>query len=175
MAKSYNKILLDVGVVTLNKGEIDEVVLGFTRGGDFTDGMTLRTIEVDGRRMPIKGEKVVDMAEPVLNINALQMNTDNLDKAFCGSTITDPDTATATFTRSVNIVDADYITNVTYDGFTKDGKAVTITLSNALGFGPVALTFADKAEVIVPCAFMAHAADSTATTLPYSILIDESV
>lgn len=174
MSKSFNKIMLDVGVLTLNKGEVDELIIGFTRGGSFTDGYTTRTIEVDGRRMPIKGEKVVDMAEPVLNINALQMSTTNLGKVFCGATITGAGTAAATFTRDVIIEDTDYLANVTFDGFTKDGRSITIELTDVLAMGPINLTFADKTEVILPCMFMAHAADASVTTLPFSIIADES-
>lgn len=173
MAKSYNKIMLDTGTLTINKGVAGELEIGFVRGGEFTDGYTLRTIEVDGRRVPIKGEKVLDMAEPVLTINALQAESATLAKLFSGMTITG--TTTKTLTRAIALTDAAYLTNVQFDGKTKDGKAISIKLDNALPFSPVALTLADKAEVVIPVSFMGHATDSTATTLPYSIIIDETV
>jgi len=172
MAKSYTKIMLDTGTLTLDKGLAGVLEIGFVRGGEFTDGYTVRTIEVDGRRVPIKGEKVLDVAEPVLTINALQASSANLAKIFCGMNIAG--TTTKTLTRDIAIVDADYLGNVQFDGFTKDGKAISIKLDNVLAFSPIALSFADKAEVVIPCSFMAHATDSTATILPYSIIIDET-
>jgi hypothetical protein len=109
----------------------------------------------------------------VLTINALQASSANLAKLFCG--INSTGTTTKTLTRNIAISDSNYLANVQFDGFTKDGKAISIKLDNVLAFSPIALSFADKAEVVIPCSFMAHASDSTATVLPYSIIIDETV
>lgn len=169
----FSKIGLDVGELIYNEGEVDELSLGFTQGGSFTDGLVVRGIEVDGKRVPLKGDRVVDTYEPVLQFNVLQMEADKLDKAFHGITITD-NAGVKTLTRSLQIVDADYMTNVTWVGKLKSNKSVKIVLKNALGFAPMAFTFADKTEIQIPCSFMGHNTLITDTEAPFDLIIDEA-
>lgn len=170
----FAKIGLDVGELIYNEGELDELSLGFTQGGSWTDGFAAREIEVDGKRVPLKGDRVVDLYEPVLQFNILQMETAKLEKAFHGITITD-NAGVKTITRALNIVDADYMTNVTWVGKLKDGKSAKIVLKNALGFAPMAFTFADKTEIQIPCSFMGHNTSITDTEAPFEFVIDETV
>lgn len=170
---SFDKIGLDVGELIYNEGEVDELSMGFTQGGSFTDGLAVRAIDVDGKRAPLKGDRVVDTYEPVLQFNVLQMEADKLDKAFHGITITD-NAGVKTLTRSLSIADADYMTNITWVGKLKDGKSAKIVLKNALGFAPVAFTFADKTEVQIPASFMGHNTSINDTTAPYELIIDEA-
>lgn len=169
----FSKIGLDVGELIYNEGEVDELSLGFTQGGSFTDGLVVREIEVDGKRAPLKGDRVIDTYEPVLEFNLLQMESAKLDKAFHGITIADA-AGIKTLTRDIAIVDADYMTNITWVGTLKDGKSAKIVLENALGFAPMSFTFADKTEIQIPCSFMGHNTAITDTTAPYSLIIDEA-
>ena len=173
MADNFGTIGLDVGELIIDEGEVGELSVGFTQGGSFTDGFAVREIEVDGKRAPLKGDRVVDTFEPVLQFNVLQMESENIDKCFHGITVADA-AGVKTITRDLTIVDADYLTNVTWVGTLKNGKSAKIKLINVLGFAPMSFTFADKTEIQVPCSFMGHNADNTVTTAPYTLVIDES-
>ncbi len=174
MADNFGTIALDVGELIVNEGEAGALSVGFTQGGSFTDGATFRSIEVDGKRAPLVGDKVADYFEPVLAFNVLQMESANLDALFSGITIVDA-TGVKTLTRSLTVSSDDYLTNVTWVGKSKDGKDRKIKLINALGTAPLSFTFADKTEIQIPCSFMGHNADKSVTTAPYTMTIDESV
>jgi len=179
MGNSFNTIALDVGVVEakLTASASATVTLGYTRGGEFNDNMTLRNIEVDGRVAPLKGEKVVESYEPTLTFNLLQMEADILDAVFAGVTVGNV-TGTKTITRSLTIADSDYLHYVKYTGKTKAGKAITIQLDNVLATAPMNFALEDKSEVQIPVTFIAHidpSATAAATAAPFSITLDETV
>jgi len=178
MAKSFNTIALDVGVVEamLTSTATATTTLGFTRGGEFNDNMVLRNIEVDGRVAPLKGEKVIESYEPTLSFNFLQMESSLLDAVFAGVSV-GAVSAAKTITRSLTIADTDYLHYVKYTGKTKEGKDIVIQLDNVLATAPMNFVFEDKSEVQIPATFVAHidlSATASATAAPYSITLTET-
>ena len=169
--KAYGSILLDVGTLSITTSAgATATTIGFTRGGEFNDNYTTRDIQVDGRVSPLKGEKVVESAEPTLTFNALQMEATNLDMLFSGMSISAV-SSVSTLTRSQSLSDSDYLHAVTYTGTTAAGKSVVITLNNCLANGAINFKFEDKNEVEISAQFIAHNTITANTTLPYTIAI----
>lgn len=71
------------------------------------------------------------------------------------------------------------VKSVKWEGLTKGGKAVTITLSNAMNMGNIDWTFAEKADTVAQIVFTAlySNSDSTSTSNvePWSIEIDDTI
>ena len=171
----FDQILLDAGVLTYKATSGgSEVEIGFTRGGSFKDNYTLREIEVDGKRAPVVGDRVVESSAPTLEFNLLQMKSALIGDVFAGMSITDA-TGIKTIKRSNTIASTDYLYTVTWTGTLKNGKTAKIVLDNALGIAPVELKIADKGEIEIPATFLAHNTSVDTTTLPYSLIIDETV
>jgi len=169
----FGIIMLGEGKLYLDEGEAGELEIGYVRGGEFNDQLEMRHIEADGKRSFLKGDAIVNTIQPQLTINALEMNSTHLDKLFCGVEVADA-TGIKTLTRNYAVADTDYLTNVTFVGVTKAGKAVKIKLNNALGEGPVNLAFADKEEVVIPCLFTGNGTSIDDTAAPYEIVLDET-
>ncbi len=173
MAKSFGKIMLGEGVLTYNNGSTD-IDLGYTRGGVFNDNVIFRHIEVDGKKGNIKGDAILESCSPTLEFTTVQMESDLLDKVFANVSVADA-TGIKTVTRSVaNIIDTEYLDDVTFVGKTVEGKDIKIKLINALGEGPLNLVFNNKGEVEIPCLFTGNYTDTTTTSAPFEVILDET-
>lgn len=154
------KILLGHGVVT-----VGETPIGLTRGGSaFTVEREIRNIEADGDRGPVKGRIVIDTEVAKLTVNALEPFTSTeLVKYYPG--LTD---STGTVTSTLKIAEGDY-NDVTWTGKTKDGKAVTITLEDAINIGNLEWTLEDKNEAVPSLEFTATYDEATRETPPWNV------
>lgn len=143
-------IVLGNGVFSIGSKDI-----ALTRGGgQFVVEREFRDIEADGDRGPVKGRTVIDRSVPKLTMNALSIIPEDYKNYYPGLDVIDDVTKT-TITGTNEIVDTDYQT-VKWTGKTKEGKAVVITLNNAINLENFDWTLADKDEVI-------HALSYTAT------------
>ncbi len=162
------KILLGYGVVTVGTTPI-----GLTRGGSsFTVERELREIEADGDRGPVKGRIVIDREVAKLTVNALELfNAAEMDSYYPGLSIT-PDSETTptknTVTGTLSIASGDY-NDVKWIGATKDGKAVTILIDDALNMSNIEWGLEDKNEVVPSLEFTATYDESTRNTPPYRV------
>jgi len=158
------EILLGNGVVA-----VDGVPIGLTRGGSvFTVEREVRPIEADGDYGPIKGRQVIDKEVAKLVINALELFTSTeMMKHFPATAITVGATYD-TWRSTLEIALTDYHT-VTWTGNTKKGKAVLVTVENAINIGNLELTFEDKNEVIPVLEYTANYLESARTTPPWNV------
>lgn len=141
MAKT---IILGQGVFYIN-----DVAIGLTRGGgSFSIEKEVRQIEADGDRGPVKGRIVIDKATPKLSVSALEIIPENLPKMYAGIKSTAGSTADLVITGAGDIADADYQEYVKWVGKTKEGKAVTIKVLNAINLENFEWSLADKDEVV---------------------------
>ena len=156
-----DKILLGYGVVAVGATPI-----GLTRGGSsFMVEREIREIEADGDRGPVKGRLVIDKEIAKLNVNALELfNAVDMALYYPGIDIT-----TGTMTGTLVIAVGDY-NDVTWTGATKDGKAVTITITDALNMSNIEWTLEDKSEVVPSLEFTATYDEATRNTPPYSVV-----
>ncbi|HEY5555864.1 hypothetical protein [Acetobacterium sp.] len=158
------EILLGNGVVA-----VDSVPIGLTRGGSiFTVEREIRDIEADGDRGPVKGRQVIDTEIAKLEINALELFTAvEMLKHYPATSLTSG-VSTDTWRSNLTIALTDYHT-VTWTGATKTGKAILVTLENAINIGNLEMTFEDKNEVIPLLEYTATYLSSTRNTPPWSV------
>jgi len=155
------KILLGYGVVSVGATPI-----GLTRGGSsFVVEREYREIGADGDRGPVQGRIVIDTERAKLTVNALELFTAaDMLKYYPGLSNT-----TGTLTSTLTIAAGDY-NDVTWVGKTKDGKAVTIKVENALNMDNLEWTLEDKNEVVPAIGFTATYDESARTTAPWNVV-----
>lgn len=175
MANDFKSILLGEGAIYKDYDETGELLIGYTRGGSFSDNYAIRHIEVDGKKGDLKGDAIVESVRPVLQFTAMQMESGIVKEIFSGVSATDDGSGIVTIKRALTVTDDDYATNYAFVGKTKEGKDVVIMVTNALAEGPVTFSFADKSEVEIPMMFVGNYTALTDTNAPYEIIIDESV
>ena len=155
-----DKILLGYGVVSIGATPI-----GLTRGGSsFVVEREFREIGADGDFGPVSGRVVIDREVAKLTVNALEMFTAaDMVKYYPAMKNT-----TGVLTGTLSIIAGDQ-NDVTWVGKTKDGKACTIKVKDAINMGNVEWTLEDKNEVIAVLEFTALYTESTRTTAPWSV------
>lgn len=159
-----SNILLGNGVFA-----IGATVIGFTRGGgSFAIEREYKEIEADGDLGAVKGRVRKIGSRAKLIMNALELLPANLPKMLPS---TEVDTTTivghSIFQATDDIVDADY-QQVTWTGKTKGGKAVVITLNDAINLEGLDLELADKDEVVAEITYTACYTDGD-TTEPWTV------
>jgi hypothetical protein len=163
-----DKILLGYGVVSIGATPI-----GLTRGGSsFTVEREIRQIEADGDRGPVKGRLVIDTEVAKLTVNALELfNATDMDMYYPGLSITPSPAETPTkntVTGTLSIAAGDY-NDIKWVGATKDGKAVTIIIEDALNMSNLEWSLEDRSEVVPSLEFTATYDEATRNTAPYKI------
>lgn len=155
------KILLGYGVVSVGATPI-----GLTRGGSaFIVEREYREIGADGDRGPVQGRIVIDTERAKLTVNALELFTAaDMTKYYPGMSVT-----TGTMTSTMVIAAGDY-NDVTWVGKTKDGKAVTIKVENAINMDNLEWTLEDKNEVVPSIGFAATYDEAARDTAPWDVV-----
>lgn len=137
--------------IMLGKGvfSVDGKPLGLTRdGGKFTVEYEYRKIEADGDRGTVQGRVLKEGATPKMEINHLELLT-GLDLLHPGITIDKSSEQGYTVIKGNKDIDdiKDYHT-VTFNGETKDGKAVTVEIVRAINLENLDWEFKAKNEVL---------------------------
>lgn len=158
-------ILLGMGVVS-----IDATPIGLTRGGSaFAVEREIRNIEADGDKGPVKGRIVIDSEIAKLTVNALELFTAaDMTKYYPGVAVDD---LTGTMTSTLVIAEGDY-NDVAWVGKTKAGKAVTITITDALNLGNLEWTLEDRSEVVPALEFTATYDEAARDTPPWNVAFE---
>lgn len=160
------KIMLGYGTVT-----VGGTAIGLTRGGSaFIVEREYRNIEADGDKGPVVGRISVDSEIAKLTVNALELFTAaNMTKYYPAMTLTvGASDDTLKSTAGLAIVAGDH-SDVVWTGKTIDGKAVTITLEDAINMSNLEWMFEDKSEVVPSLEFTACWTDGS-TTPPWSVV-----
>jgi hypothetical protein len=160
------KIMLGYGTVT-----VGGTAIGLTRGGSaFVVEREYRQIEADGDKGPVVGRISVDTEVARLTVNALELFTAaNMTKYYPAMTLTTSTTQdTLKSTVGLAIIAGDHA-DVIWTGKTIDGKAVTVTIEDAINMSNLEWTFEDKSEVVPVLEFTACWTDGS-TTPPWSVV-----
>ena len=165
-----DRILIDAGAIYTGwtSVAVPGTLLGACKGGTvFELVRTLKVIEPDGAKGPVKGLRRVETVSAKLTANLLEITEANLLIALPGSA------ASSHVITGAEIDDGDYIDTValvgTMTGFTGTSNPIIITLSNCLVDGPFSLGMNPKEEAVLQMVFTAHYADSDLTTEPWEI------
>jgi hypothetical protein len=172
-ANTPDRLLIDAGAVYFKATDDWTVaspgtLLGATRGGNtFEVTRTIKRIDPDGSKGPVKGFRRIEDVVAVLTANLIEITEANLLMALPGSS------ATSHVITGAEIDDADYIANVvivgTITGFDGTAKPIICKLKNCLADGPFALKMDPKGEAVQQMKFTAHYLDSDLSTEPWSI------
>ena len=160
---SGEKILLGAGVVTIGTTPI-----GLTRGGSiFLVEREIRPIPADGDMGPVVGREVIDREVPKLTVNALELfSSTDMKKYYPGLKLDVTDPTKPTITSTLKIDPTDY-NDVKWEGITKGGKKVVITVMNATNLENIEWKFEDKNETVPQLVFTGHYTDEAPTTAPW--------
>lgn len=168
--QNNDKVFLGAGAIYFNYGEVDEACIGATKGGSsFNDNVTFKRIESDGEYGDTKGSKQINSFKPVLNVNALELDTANLQKFYAGFDVDTQDVTYDKARRRVAITDSDYLVNVAFVGQNSAGKDIILIVENALGDGSLQLAMQKEQELIPNVQFTGHADPTTPEVMPYEI------
>ena len=156
-----DKILLGSGVFS-----IGGTAVALTRGGgEFVIEREIRDIEADGDFGPVEGRQVIDREVPSLTVRGLDIfNPTDLLKQYPGLA-----NAIGTLTGTLTIAAGDYV-DVSWVGKTKDGKGVTINVTNCLNRENLSWNLEDKNEVVAELVYTGHYAEASRTTPPWSVV-----
>jgi len=169
-ANTPDRILIDAGAVYTGWTSVAApgTLLGATKGGNvFEVNRTIRRIDPDGAKGPVKGFRRVEEVVATLTVNLIEITEANLLLALAGSAAADH------VITGAEIDDSDYISKValvgTITGFSGTAKPIICVLSNVLVDGPFSLALNPKDEAVIKLVFTAHYADSDLDTEPWSI------
>lgn len=158
--ETSKRMILDAGAVFINYGEVDERLLGATReGSTFVVEQDIREIEVDGLRGPTKGFRRVIEEHVRLTVNLIEMTVENLELALVGSSsATNVEATHDVLTRSLEMSDISYVTNIAIVADYSDGSGnpVIIIVKNPLMDGELNLSMTDREESSTELQFTGH-------------------
>lgn len=172
-----SRLVLDAGAVYKNvtyaAGDFTGTLIGATSGGnEFVFKQSLRKIEIDGAKGPVKGLEIIEKEEAELNINLKELTAENIALAIAGSAVDGTDTTYDVITSKGKIELTDYLDSIAYVGRQSGtNKPVVIILENVLSMEGLSFKTEDNKEVVIPIKFAAHSdeADVQAGTLPVRI------
>jgi len=150
-------IQIDEGVIFLNYGTANQVLLAPTRGGgEFTASVTVRDIEFDGRHGKTAGMQVIEEQSASLKVTTIGLTQENLAAMVPTATVGADSGKTVKNPRTGYIAVSNYLENVTMICKTIGGKFKKIVIYNAMhetGFGFKAQ---QKAEGELALELLAH-------------------
>jgi len=172
-ANTPDRILIDSGAVYWKATDDWSVassgtLLGATKGGNaFELNRTIRRMDPDGSKGPVKGFRRIEEVVATLTVNLIEITEANLLMALPGSS------ATSHVITGAEIDDSDYIANVvivgTITGFDGTSAPIICKLKNCLVDGPFTLNLNPKDEAVLQMRFTAHYLDSDLDTEPFEI------
>jgi GH25 family lysozyme M1 (1,4-beta-N-acetylmuramidase) len=163
-ATSLSNFVIDAGAVYINYGEVNERLLGATRGGNtFTIEVEMREMEIDGVRQAVKGTKRIISVVASMTVNLLELTAENLALALTGSQLTtftqapSPTPTHDVIKRIREIGTMDYVENIAVVGKVNNSAENFVgILYNALSSGGLELAMEDESEAAIELTFTAH-------------------
>jgi len=179
--ETVDRFVIDAGAVYLNVGEVDERLLGATRGGnEFTIDQDIKLIEIDGVKGATMGARRIVESNATLKVNLLELTSENIMLAIAGADATDytdpsiePAPTGAShdrIRRTRNISDMDFIKSISVVGkISGSAENIIVTIYNALSDDSFELSFEDREEGVLEITFTAHYDPENVEEEPWSI------
>lgn len=163
----------DNGWVDDNGSLVYPQPLGATRGGtNFSLGKTERQVEADGRRTRIKGLARVDMVEPFMDLELLEMGSKLQLAMAIGSSIMAAHTRYTEYTPELLVNDSDYYGNVAVLATVSGESDPMIYLLDNVRVDEVAeFPLKDKSEQTVKVKLYGHALLTAPTDIPMHFFV----
>ena len=179
--ETVDRFVIDADAVYLNVGEVDERLLGATRGGnEFTIDQDIKLIEIDGVKGATMGARRIVESNATLKVNLLELTSENIMLAIAGADATDytdpsiePAPTGAShdrIRRTRNISDMDFIKSISVVGkISGSAENIIVTIYNALSDDSFELAFEDREEGALEITFTAHYDPENVEEEPWSI------
>ena len=160
-ANTPKNLLLDAGAFFKNYDlsksfaeNADKLIGATAGGGSFSAVPTVRKLEVDGAKENVKNLQDIDQYVVTMVANVKEVTVESLKIALgaasSAATSADPSGYTE-ITGNPHFSDEDYADNITWVGrLAGNEKPVIIQIFNAVSMNGLSLTFADKAEAVIP-------------------------
>ena len=151
-------------------------LIGATEGGATISIVPeIRQIPVDGVKGPTKGYEVMESVTATLAANIKEVTAESVKLALAAATVDTTDLASySKITIDEEILDADYISNITWIGkISGSSNPVMIVLKNVLCLNGFNFAVADKSEGVVPVTLTAHYDVSDLEDVPVEIYIPD--
>lgn len=177
-AETKNRLLLDGGAIYLHYGLPEEKILSATNGGNtFQVEIETRNVEVDGiNSQHIKGLTLKVRETATMQVNLLEMSTENFKLAIMGQVDTATNADYDIITGKSTIDDADYIDNIAFVGrISGSNKPVIIILENVLNLEGIELGVENENDNVLPVTFTAHNTIEAPDESPYEIRYPKTV
>lgn len=186
-AETSKNLLLDagaffknfyVGTDTYASAVLAGKLIGATSGGGrFQAVPTMRPIEIDGAKGPVKGLQVIDEWLVDINANVKEVTKQSIMAALVATAV---DTSMSAdydiITAKSSIALTDYIDNITWIGkLSGTNEPVIIQVYNVLNMEGFGVDVADKAEGIINLAFRGHVIDTDLETPPFKIYYPKAI
>lgn len=148
-------------------------LIGATEGGIVT-GITgeWRQISVDGVKGPTKGMEVLESWTATITTNVKEVKAETVKLAL-GAATASATTSPANYTKvtpNAEVVDNDYIGNVTWIGkIVGASDPMIIQLKNVLDMNGLSFSVKDKGEGVIPLTLTAHYDPADLDTPPIEI------
>lgn len=161
---SQDHIALGDGVFSV--GGVD---VALTRGGgQWLVEREMRQIAADGDYGPVKGRIRIVREVSKLTMNILELLPANITKFYPALSRVTSDPDVDVITGTLEIADADY-NAIVWTGRTLAGKALRITLDDAINLENIDWGLVDKEEIIPVLTYTATYDPATRTTPPYQV------
>lgn len=148
---------------------VNGVDVALTRGGgQFLIENEYRSIPADGDYGDVKDRIRIIGQKAKIKFNSLELLPSNIAKFYPSMNRSTADSTKDVITGTLDISIVDYST-VTWTGKTKAGKAVVITLYNAINLENLDWSLVDKEEVVPELTFTATYNENTRKSPPWQI------
>lgn len=141
-------------------------------GGSFSAVPTIRRVEVDGAKGATKGLETIDEWVVTMTANVKEITVDALKIALAAAD-SSAASAPANYTKisgKNEISDDNYLDNLTWVGrLSGSEEPVIIVVKNALATNGLTVSFADKAEGVIPVTVTGHYTMDDLATPPFEI------
>lgn len=152
-----SNLIIDSGKVVINYGELNERVLGATRGGNtFMIEEEMRTMDFDGVRGQMIGTHRLLGAIPKITANIVQWSWQSFLDILPGAIKTDVGSTHYRITRNIQtLLSSAYFTNVAIvaESTASAGNLVICGIKNAVQLENLELPFNDKDESVATVTF----------------------
>lgn len=142
--------------------------LGATRTGTtITVGKTERQVELDSRRLPIRGLARIDEVMPGVSTSLVELGDETVLKRTLGTADQDDWDGWVEYTPTLVVQEEDYLGNVAIIAtVVGEDQPMIVVLDNAKVVEVGDFKYEDKNELVVPVKFLGHALPSAPTIVP---------
>lgn len=161
-SSTVKHLILDAGAYYKNydielpaEQQRDKLIGATAGGGSFTAVLTIRQVEVDGKRGAVKGFDEPEGWDVSISNTVKEITADNMKLALGLADVTEVSSGALTGYKKISgrndLLATDYCDNITWLGWESgSNKPLIIVVYNALSTNGLALTTQDKNEGTVP-------------------------